>query len=386
MKKKKILIAYATYGSGHKTVAEYVYEYLIKNNIKDELDIRIIDILDYSNKLGDLTKNIFEKSFQLKGNFIFNTIYELFDHRLTTINYKFLTRTLFSKELEDYIIDFEPDIMISSHFFASIMMEIINQKYNIKTKIVTIITDYQSHQMWIKNKNKSTAYIVSNEIVKQQLINDGIKKEKIYPFGIPLSNNFRNVVCDIDVVKNNYNVNNNLSTYLFFAGGGMGASYSYDYFKKILELKLDINMIFVCGKNEKLKNRAEYLVKNRNYKNVLVLGYTNDVFNLMNISDLVITKPGALILTESLEMRKPLLLIPGAGGQENYNAKFIKRNGFGINCCNPRKTGKYVKKIYDNPKILEKYKYNLMNYEKNKSIDKIHKLVINLLKEEDCKE
>lgn len=383
MKKRKILIAYATYGSGHKTVAEYVYQYFKKNNSKDELDIRIIDILDYSNKLGVLAKNLFEKSFQLKGSFAFNTIYELFDHRLTTINYKFLTRTLFSKELEDYIIDFEPDILISSHFFASIMMEIINQKYNINTKIVTIITDYQSHQMWIKNKNKSTAYIVSNEIVKQQLINDNIKKEKIYPFGIPLSSSFKSVSCNINEVKKNYNINNNKPTYLFFAGGGMGASYSYDYLKKILELKLNVNMIFVCGKNEKLKSRAEYLVKNRDYQNVLVFGYTNDVFNLMSIADLVITKPGALILTESLELRKPLLLIPGAGGQENYNAKFIKRNGFGTNCRNPRKTSKYIKKIYDNPKILEKYKYNLNNYEENKSIDKIYKLVISLLKEED---
>lgn len=382
MKKKKILIAYATYGSGHKTVAEYIYEYFKKNNPQEELDIRIIDILDYSNKLGDLSKNLFEKNFQLKGNFIFNTIYEFFDHRVTTIPYKFITRTLFAKDLEDYIIDFEPDILISSHFFASIMMEIINRKYNINTKIVTIITDYQSHQMWIKNKNKSTAYIVSNEIVKQQLVNDGIKKDKIYPFGIPLSSSFKNTICNIDEVKSNYKINNNKPTYLFFAGGGMGASYSYDYLKKILESKLDINMIFVCGKNDKLKNRVEYLIKNRDYQNVLVLGYTNDVFNLMSISDLIITKPGALILTESLELKKPLLLIPGAGGQENYNAKFIKRNGFGVSCSNPRKTGKYIKKIYDKPKLLEKYKYNLLHYQENKAIEKIYKLVINLLKQE----
>ena len=382
MNKKKILIAYATYGSGHKTVAEYIYEYFKNNNSKEELDIRIIDVLDYSNKLGDLSKNLFEKSFQLKGNLIFNTIYEFFDHRLTTINYKFITRTLFSKELEDYIIDFEPDILISSHFFASIMMEIINQKYSINTRIVTVITDYQSHQMWIKNKNKSTAYVVSNEIVKQQLINDGINKDKIYPFGIPLSSSFKNNICNISVVKDNYNISNNNKTFLFFAGGGMGASYSYDYLKKILELKLDINLIFVCGKNEKLKNRAEYLIKNRGYKNVFVLGYTNDVFNLMCISDLIITKPGALILTESLELKKPLLLIPGAGGQENYNAKFIKRNGFGVSCSNPRKISKYIKKIYDKPKLLEKYKYNLLHYQENKSIEKIYKLVINLLNEE----
>lgn len=383
MKKKKVLIAHATYGSGHKMVAEYICEYFKKNNYHEQLDIRIIDVMDYSNKLGDLSKDLFEKNFQLKGNLIFNTIYEFFDHRVTTIPYKFVTRALFSKDLEDYIVEFAPDILISSHFFGSIMMEIINQKYNMKVKIVTIITDYNSHQMWIKTKNNSTAYIVSNEIVKQQLINVGIEKDKIYPFGIPLSNKFKNVNCNVLEVKEAYNINNDKSTYLFFAGGGMGASFSYDYLKKILELRLNINMIFVCGNNEKLKNRVEYLVKNRSYENVTILGYTTDVFNLMYISDLVITKPGALILTEALELKKPLLLIPGNGGQENHNAKFIKRNGFGLYCSNPRKTCKVIQKLHNKPKLLEKYNYNLLNYQENNAIEKIYKLVMNLLSKEE---
>ena len=116
-------------------------------------------------------------------------------------------------------------------------MEIINQKYNKNIKIVTIITDYKSHKMWIKNKSKSTSYIVGNEVVKQQLINDGIKENKIYPYGIPLSSKFKNNVCDVLEIKDLYEINNNKPVYLFFAGGGMGASFSYDYLKKMLELK-----------------------------------------------------------------------------------------------------------------------------------------------------
>ena len=163
----------------------------------------------------------------------------------------------------------------------------------------------------------------------------------------------------------------------------MGSSFSYDYLKKMLELKLEINMIFVCGKNERLKNRVEYLIKNKGYRDVIILGYTNDVSNLMNISDLVITKPGALILTESLELKKPLLLIPGNGGQENYNAKFVKKNGFGIYCKTPKSAMKTLKKLYDKPRIIEKYRNNLLSCEENNSTEKIYELVIKLLNGKD---
>lgn len=379
--KKKILIAHATYGSGHKMVAEYLYDYFQKHNYKDTFEIYLIDILDYGNKLGDFSVKLFNKNFEYRSNAIFNAVYEFFDHRITTLPYKFITRTLFSKELEDYIVELDPDVLISSHFFASIMMEIINQKYEMKTKIVTILTDYISHQMWIKNKNKSSAYIVSNEIVKQQLINDGIKKEKVYSYGIPLSSKFKNVSCNPIEVKELYNIDNDKPVYLFFAGGTYGSSFSYDYLKKILELRLDVNIIFVSGKNEKLKTRVEYLVKNRGYKNITVLGYTTDVSRLMYIADLVISKPGGLNLTESLEMKCPLLLIPGNGGQENYNAKFVKRNGFGVYCNHPLKAKRALKKLYEKPQILSKYKYNLLHYQENNATEKIYKLVMKLLKE-----
>lgn len=381
--KKRILIAYATYGSGHKMVAEYLYDYFKNHNCNDKCDIRIIDVLDYGNKIGDLSVKAFNRNFQFRSNVFSNIIYELFDHRLTTISYKFITRVIFTKELEEYIVKFNPDILVSSHFFASNMVEMINKKYHRNTKVITIITDYISHQMWIKNKNRSTAYIVSNEIVKQQLINDGIKKEKIYPFGIPLSSKFKNFTGDLSQIKKKYNIENNKPVYLFFGGGSLGSNFSYDYLKKVLELGLDVNIIFVSGKNEKLKNRAEYLVKNKNYQNVLILGFTNDVPNLMGIADLIITKPGGLNLTEALEMRLPLLLIPGNGGQENYNARFIKKNGFGVYCKTPKKTMKTLQKLYDKPKIIDNYKNNLLHYQENNSIEKIYDLVIKLLKGKD---
>ena len=44
MNKKKVLITYATYGSGHKSVASYIYDYFIKHS---DYEVKILDLLDY---------------------------------------------------------------------------------------------------------------------------------------------------------------------------------------------------------------------------------------------------------------------------------------------------------------------------------------------------
>ena len=53
MEKKRVLITYATYGSGHKTVANYIYDYLKKHS---DYEIKIIDLMDYENIVASCTR------------------------------------------------------------------------------------------------------------------------------------------------------------------------------------------------------------------------------------------------------------------------------------------------------------------------------------------
>ena len=50
----------------------------------------------------------------------------------------------------------------------------------------------------------------------------------------------------------------------------------------------------------------------------------------MNISSLVITKPGGLTTTESLASNLPMIIINPIPGQEEENAEFLENNGVGI--------------------------------------------------------
>ena len=373
---KKILITYTSYGNGHKAAAEYIYNYFKDHN--KNLNLKIIDTMEYGNLLAKIDKKSFEMNYKFRPNHLFfSIIYNLSDNNIITSPYKLIVKLILKKKLKKEILDYKPDIVISTHFFGSILIGILKDKYNLKTKTVTIITDYKAHHLWIKNQANEDAIIVSNEIVKKELIKYHVPKEKIYPFGIPLSSKFKNLD-DIHIIKEKYHVNNNKLTILFLGGGSYGSNFSYTYFKSLVKEQLDINIIFVAGNNKKLERKCLKYVQKENLKNINIMGYTNDISNLLNISTLVITKPGGLSITEAIEMKKPMILIPGNGGPESYNAKFILKNGFGYKISSKNSLRKVVKKLYENPKLIENMSNNLNNLEKNKSIEKLYNLVMEM--------
>ena len=370
--KKKLLILYASYGSGHKSVANYVYDYFTEHG---NYEIKIVDIMEYGNIIAKLSLKIFNLNFKFQNDILSTLGYELFDNKVITAPYKEYVKCLFKSKVKTDILDYNPNILISTHFFGGILMGLINKKYETKTKIFTILTDYASHSMWLKNHKNEDGIIVSNEIVKNELLKYGVPEHKIYPFGIPLSSKFKNVDLNTTKIKLKYNIKNNKPIFLFFGGGSTGATFTYRYLKQILKQNLDINIIFVSGKNVKLQNKCNDLIKDENIKNVTVLGFTKDISNLLNISDCVITKPGGLAVTEALEMKTPMILIPGNGGQENHNAKFITKNHFGIRTYNSYQLGKTIKKLVENKEIIKNMYNNLKDYEENKSIEKLFKVI-----------
>ena len=374
--KKKILIVYASYGSGHKSVAEYVYEYFKEHS--NDLEIKIIDIMEYGNLIAKLNVKMFNLCFKFQNSFSSTIGYELFDSKIATSPYKEIVRLLFKSDLTTDILAYKPDVLIATHFFGGIVMGKINKKYKLNTKIITIITDYASHAIWLQNHKRENAIVVSNEIVGRELLKFGVPAEKIFPFGIPLSSKFKKVDANTSKIKFKYNIKNHNLTFLFFGGGSLGSSYTYGYLKEILKLKLNINIIFVSGKNVKLQNRCNNYIKRENIKNVTVLGFTKDISNLLNIADVVITKPGGLSVTEALEMKTPMILIPGNGGQENHNAKFVTKNHFGLRIRNARQLAKTVKKLTENKKIIQEMYQNLKKYEENTSVQKLFNLVLEM--------
>ena len=372
--KKKVLVMYARYGSGHTKIAEYVAKYIEENN--KNVEIMLLDMTEFGNRLGRIGVKVMDFVAKHRPEFIFDTCYEIMDHRLSVLGHnKFSKQSYDNQKLRDVISAFNPDITISTHFYCSSIINYYNDLKLINSKLLTIITDYRTHECWTRNYKKETGYIVGNEIVKEELIKRGVNPKKIYPFGLPLNlSQLSNLDKENDIYKR-YGIKGDRKVYLFFGGGSAGSMYYYDYFKTLGKLNLNADIIFISGKNTKLENKCKKFVKSRNIKNIKVLGYTNDVFNLLKISDLVISKPGGATVTECLEMKAPMILVPGVGGQEKYNARFVAKKKYGFKVRGLWKFKRILMQLETNPSIIDKMHSRMLKLDNNESVKKINNLI-----------
>lgn len=326
---EKIIIFYGSYGGGHLSAAKNVKNYIEENY--SNYEVELVDCIEYVNRtLNKITTGAFS-SFSKNARWAWKSIYKNSEKgALSTISNS--VNKLMSHKLNKLIQEKKPKLIISTHPFSSQMCAILKSKRKINCKVATIMTDYAPHSQWIVLHNFIDYYFVAHDGMKKDLISRGINDQKIHVTGIPLSNRFL-LEYDKNTILKQYNLSADNKTVLFFAGGefGFGKDKTFNMLKSIIENFQDLQVIAIAGRNEKMKERFEELVLQTSSSNrVKILSFTNQVPELMSISDLVITKPGGLTTTESLASTLPILVIDPLPGQEEENAQFIENNGAGI--------------------------------------------------------
>jgi processive 1,2-diacylglycerol beta-glucosyltransferase len=229
--------------------------------------------------------------------------------------------------------EFNPDIVISTHPFGSQMTSYLKKKKKTNCILATIMTDFVPHDQWLIGSEFVDYYFVSNENMKNSITKDNnISAEKIYVTGIPISERFLKSY-DKQNILNDFNLSPNKKTILFFGGGeyGLGKERTVAILENLAKSNLDIQVVAIAGKNEKMKEAFENIVQKYNKQNsIIVLPFTDKVPELMSISDLVITKPGGLTTSESLASELPIIVINPIPGQEEENAQFLEESGCAI--------------------------------------------------------
>ena len=178
--KKKILITYALYGNGHRAIAEYIENYFKKQD--PNLEILSLDLLKYSTPIiVDLSQKI-SNFLILKIPIGWSLIYNLFDSRISSeVASRFTTNLFRNKKMKIVITDFNPDLTISTHFFGSSLIDLYNRKGFINSKLITVVTDYEAHALWLKGSKHEQAIIVGDKDEIKNLVKKGVNPKKIKP-------------------------------------------------------------------------------------------------------------------------------------------------------------------------------------------------------------
>ena len=134
---------------------------------------------------------------------------------------------------------------------------------------------------------------------------------------------------NIPALKKKYGFDPAKKMVLIF-GGGDGIPNGKRILELLLNHHIDLNIGIVGGKDEDLFNDAEDLKEQYKAPNMQVFGYVDFIYDLLNISDFVITKAGASATMEILHLKKIPIIIDYIWGQEKGNMEYIRDNKMGI--------------------------------------------------------
>ena len=351
----KVLIFYASYGGGHLNAAKSI-ENCIKNNYKN-IDVEMIDCMKYVNKTIEKITTAAYREMAKKMPWAWGRIYsDAQKGPLAHITSR--SNKIMAIKLLQLLREKKPDLIISTHPFGSQMCSYLKRKNKITAKIATILTDFAPHDQWLVGHESTDYFFVAHDKMKDYLISKNVDKNSIFVTGIPISDRFQKKY-DKNEILQQFNLSREKFTVLFFGGGefGLGKTRTSQIFEDFVrETKIhNIQIIAISGKNPKMKASFEEIVTNNKAKeNVVILEFTNKVPELMNISNIVVTKPGGLTTSESLASHLPMVVINPIPGQEEENAEFLESKGIAV----------WIKKNDNSEKIIESLLSNKEQHQK----------------------
>jgi len=346
----KVLILYVSVGTGHMKAAE-----ALKESIEKQFNGWSVDVLDTLKYINPIIDKVIVSSYlgTLKRSpKLYSMLYTASGTGTGIYDMSKALNKLLAYRLKGLIKDYEPSAIVCTHPFPMQMLSSLKEKNKLNIPTVAILTDYVVHSLWLDSG--MDAFVVANEIMKTEMINRGIPSNIIFPYGIPVSPKFLTAV-DRKSLLSELGLANKFTVLVM--GGGMGFGNIENTMASLLDCDIDIQIIAVTGTNQKLKSHLEESAKNSS-KKVLILSYTDRINELMDISDLLITKPGGMTVSEALVKGLPIFIISPIPGQEEGNASFLIRSGVASKIDNSSQLVEVLSQVANDPVTLNTMRQN----------------------------
>ncbi|KAA8675924.1 MGDG synthase family glycosyltransferase [Clostridium sp. HV4-5-A1G] len=364
-----VLILSISAGGGHGNAAEALKSYI---SLRDPASkVKIVDALKYINPIIDkVVIGSYLKSLKVSPS-LYGKLYSYSegDYTITTTISSKLIESLTYKLLP-LINEFDPDILISTHSFTTEMLSVLKSKYHIGIPCMCIITDYYSHTSWLHPY--IDAYVISNKDMIKKMMSKGIPKDTIYNLGIPVKPEFNINYNRCDTLKN-LKLSQSKFTILVM-GGSLGLGKIADIYKELDKINEDIQIIIITGKNKKLYSEL-LKIKMSSSKETRIIGFTDQVNKYMQASDLLLTKPGGLTISEALICKIPLGLFSPIPGQEEKNAQFLLRNNLAVNLTDISKCKENIEKLLNSKEKLKIISENCNKFARPYAVNDIFNLI-----------
>lgn len=329
----KILIIHASAGAGHMKAAEAIYNGLKAVN---DYQVKLIDALDY-------TSPYFKKLYRQTYTFLVSKVpsawgffFGLLDIPSLQGFFRFIRRvynSLNARSLEQFLKKEQFDYIVTTHFLSEEVVSSLKGRGKIKSKLVAVITDFDVHKIWVAKHVDS--YAVASTWTKNKLRSLGIFERQIFVTGIPTDEKFSQNY-DMKELKKKFNLKEDTFTVLMATG-----SFGFGPIEELIKALKGFQVIVVCGHNKDLYSR----LTEKKYEGVKVCGLVDNMYEMMAVANVMVTKPGGLSISEALVSQLPMIFFNPIPGQETNNMKILAQHGIGASPRDIQDIVEEVKKL-----------------------------------------
>jgi UDP-N-acetylglucosamine:LPS N-acetylglucosamine transferase len=327
---KKILILFHDAGGGHRNAA-VALQAMAKEQNRD-WDVEMVQFQELTDQL-DMLRKMTGIRIQEQYNTLLRNGW--------TLGSKYLLRVLqwtirifhgpLVRLLEGFWKEHPADLLISviPHFNREIAESW--EKVYPGRPFVTVITDLADFppRFWIEPAKNQIVIAGTEKAVEQAR---GFGKDDAHVIGVSgmvlRPEFYAESAVDAAAVKRELGLREDLPTVMVLFGG-FGSNVMYEITEKLDTARVPVQLILICGKNEKLAAR----LKEKKWNiGTSVIGFTKEVHKLMRAADFLIGKPGPGSIAEAMQRGLPVLVECNAWTlpQERFNAEWVKEKGVGV--------------------------------------------------------
>jgi len=320
---KRILILTSDAGFGHRKAAQAVAEAL-NESYGDRCQVDIVNPLD------DKRTPFFLRDSQADYDKVVREIpglvqigFDASNAAVPSVIAESALSVLLFEVMQDIVQTYQPDAILITYPMYQEPLKAVFTVHRIAVPMFTVITDLVTvHRMWFNPA--VDACLVQTEELRERAADFNLPLEKVLITGIPVHPDVVREKRDKASIRTELGWRTDLTTIL--AVGSRRVEGLLEALNVVNHFGSQLQVAAACGNDQELYER---LKKMDWHIPVHLYAYASNIPTLMHASDMIISKAGGLIVTESLACGLPMLLIDVLPGQETGNAEYVISHGAG---------------------------------------------------------
>jgi processive 1,2-diacylglycerol beta-glucosyltransferase len=217
------------------------------------------------------------------------------------------------------------DLIINTHFLSGEIIASLHAEKRLTTPQAMIVTDFEAHRLWVTQP--CVRYFVATAETGRYLQCFGVPAADISQTGIPIHPESARAKSR-SACRARHGLSADRPVILQLAGGH-GVGPIENVYRALLRVEVPLELVVVTGRNPAARKHLETIPVPPRHRTKL-LGFTEQMDDLMVAADLAVTKPGGLTTSEALARGLPLAITYPVPGQEDRNSDYLLENGAAI--------------------------------------------------------